>query len=280
MTAADYPDFATPQAHAAQIAATGVPLLSKPAALFAINSLVINGGSSSQTGPVSVTQTGYTAYAGVSFPAAATSPFVEITLGWIDSVTGTLAAEEHYFLAGNTAGVGLVTLGSGLTKGDQCQLTVVNLDPAQTVTVALHINQDSVPRLRERWNWRNFLVSGSTVPTFTLPTLPDDENCLGVIPNLNVPVSSFVTRLCGMAPGRLVTLAGNVSGPPVANVIIQAKATPNASYTQSGWLLYAIPTAAGFSYTFPAPRCPIRVIAQNTSGSTALTFDAALFAQD
>lgn len=278
MSVADYPDYATPQAHATAIAGTGVPLLASPAGLITLNGQNIAAAGQYQSPVTPVAQTGYTTYVNVSFPAAATVPFVEVTLDWIDSATATLVAEDHYFLAGNTSGIGLVTFGSGLAKGNELQLTIANLDPAQAVTVAMHMNQDSVPRLIERWYWRNTLVNGSTVPGLTLASLPDDESCLGILNSALIPAAGNASYLFGMAPGRVITLAGFMTTVAPANVNLQVRSAPEAVYGGNAYLGFFLPAAASFGFTFTAPRAPLTLKVSNT-GTAAGQLDCMMTAQ-
>lgn len=265
MSQPDYPDFATPQAHATAIAATGVPLLTAPNTL--INALLqtVAAAGGTLVKIANFTQVGYAIQVIVNFPAAATNPFCEVTFTWSDPVSATVYDEAHYFVPGAAGASGFTVLGNGPVRSSQLTVTVTNLDAAQAATVTLQVAQDSCIRTADRWYWRNASDNGLAVPTFTVAQLPDDEDVLGILHNLTIPASSSATFLFGMAPGRTVQLDGTVGTITPASLSFKVFAQPTSVYTTAGTLIDTTPAAATWSYQFLAPRAPMILTVTNSS---------------
>lgn len=280
MTAGDFPDFATPQAHATAIAATGVPLLSAPGTLITalLQNVAANGGTLTQF--ATFTQVGYALNIITSFPAAATNPFVEVALIWTDAVSGTVYDEAHYFVPGASGASGFTVLANGIVKSSRLEVIVTNLDAAQAATVSLLVAQDSVSRDHDRWYFRNAADNGLAVQGQTVATLLDDELTLGLINAVNVALSSNTTWMFGMAPGRLVQVSGFMSSSAALDYNLQVRPVPSGTYTSSGYLLYLASTATSFNGTFLAPRAPVSVKVTNNSPTAAVNVHLLLTAQD
>ena len=272
MSVADYPDFATPQAHATAIAGTGVPLLTVPNTLISalLQAVAAAGGTLVKT--ATFTQVGYAIQVIVNFPAAATNPFCEVAFTWSDPVSGQVYDEAHYFVPGASGASGFTVLGNGPVRAGQLQVTVTNLDAAQIATVSLEVAQDSCIRTADRWYWRNATDNGLTVPTFTLAQLPDDEDVLAILHNLVVPASASLVVLCGMAPGRTVQLAGTVGTISPSSLQFKVQVVPASVYTTAGDLLDTTPTAATWGYQFLAPRAPLLFTITNSSTTAGNVF--------
>lgn len=276
----DFPDFQVPQAHATAVAATGVPLLSKPNVLVSSLLQSIPASGTQHYGPVTLTQTGYAIQILVQFPVAATSPYVEVVLTWSDPVSSTVYGEQHYWVPGAAPPTAFTTLGEGPARSNQLTVTVNNNDPAQAATVSLLVAQDSVGRNVDRWYYRNAADNGLVVPGHTLAALPDDESVLGLFNAITVAVSTTATFLCGMAPGQRVTLAGVASGIAASSIAIQVAAAPESVYGTPGLLLQADITDLNENFTFTAPRSPLLFKIRNNATSGTLTFSGMLVAAD
>lgn len=275
----DYPDYSPHVAHAQQIAATGVPLLTLSTPLISTTSQNI-AGNAVYTPPVKpVSQIGYEFWLQASTGAAATVPYLQVKMTWIDSTSGRAVATDSFVVPAASSPGGFVTIGRGPTKADQLSLTIQNLDPAVGATINLAILQNSRVYPRDTWQWQMGNVVGVTVPGFTLPTLPDDESVLGVLNSSTVAASSSSGFLFGMAPGALVQLAGATSGITPSNVGLIVSALPAGVYTAGGQLLNTVLTTAQFSYQFIAPRAPLFVQWSNNATSGTLSVSGMMTAQ-
>lgn len=260
----DFADWNAPQAHASAIAATGVPLLSAAGTLISalLQSVAAAGGTLTKT--ATFTQTGWALNIITNFPAAATVPFVEVTMTWEDPVTAAIYGEDHYFIPGSSGASGFTVLANGVVKSGVLNVTVTNLDPAQIATVSLLVSQDSVTRAADRWAWRNSADNGLTIPANTLATLPDDESSLGILNGVTIPASSNATWLFGMAPGKLITLSGFMTVVTPANVNFQVRSVPSSVFGGNAYLAFLLPASNDFTFTFTAGRAPMSLKVTNT----------------
>lgn len=275
----DYPDWSSHVASADQIAATGVPLLSKPVNLINDLTRAIPGGGSHPYPAQTFTQPGYAISVKVTFPAAATIPFVTCQMNWTDA-TSTVPVENTYFycVGAQTPGV-FPTLGRGPAKAGQLTITVFNLDPSQTATVSISLAQDSIIRPNDRWHWDNPNAGGLAVPTETPMELSGDGSVLGIFNSQTVTAGSTNGFLAGMAPGQNVQFAGNTSGITPASIFITVFADPLAAYFNNGIVLREQLTTSGFNFSFIAPQAPLRVNLTNGATSGVLTLSGMLLAQ-
>jgi len=270
----DYPDWTAPQAHADAVAATGVPLLGNPLGLYNDAGRVIVSGAPFTEILQTVRQIGYAGWLSVKFPVAATSPFLQVVFKWIDTVTSTTVATDTFIAPGNTAAGGFVTFLTGICKGDQVQVTLTNLDGAQSATVTFILNQDGITRQRDLCRSYNGVNTGTTVPGFTLATLPDDESCLGMA-SIAIPANSQTDVLFAMYNGP-VALTYQMTTGAASTLSLALAAMPAASYLGNNPLGLYGPTPPN-PVNFNGPRAPVRVRALNNSGlATAVT--VALFA--
>jgi len=265
VTVPDYPDWQTPQAHADQIARTGVPLLAAAATLVKGTAVAVPAGAIQQSAVLPVTQTGYAASISAMMPGTATNPFLLIRLTWSDAASALVVDEETYIIPCATSPSSWVTLGSGIAKGDQVVLTIQSLESVQTATVSYVLNQDSVTRHGNDWYSRNNVNMNVAVPTFTVAQLPSDEAVLGIMHNTTLAASSSVTQLLTMAPGRLCQLAGVLTTVAPSAVQIQVSAVPTSVYTTVAYQLFETPSVAAFYFTFLAPRAPMTIKFANSS---------------
>lgn len=279
MTVPDYPDWQDPQAHATAISTTGVPLLGAPANLVTDLLRTIPGGGNEQYTDLPVTQTGYAGQLTITYPVAATNPFCEVQLIWGDSASATVIATETYYVAGGLVGAPMQTLAGGIAKADQLTVIVTNLDLAQTATVSIVLDQDSVTRPDDRWYWRNAVNASGSVAGLNLMTLPDDELSLGYLHTATVPAGTTNSWLAGMAPGRLVQLGMVCTGVTASNIVVQVQAAPTSVYTGAGICLYQLPTALGFSYQYIGTRSPVLLKVTNLATTGTLSFSAMMTSQ-
>ena len=146
MTIQDYPDFQTPQAHATQIAATGVPLLRMTNNLANDFNVTLAGGASMGllTGAV-INQPGYEITIQASMPSGTgTVPFIQVELLWWDGATGLFGARRDVVVTcGNGSSNQLTYYLRGPMCADRFVVNAVNLDPAVTATLTWTISSTS-----------------------------------------------------------------------------------------------------------------------------------------
>lgn len=190
MTVADYPDFATPQAHATAIAATGVPLLSLPGTMLASTAINIAGGGTQTIANLPITQLGYEIELLLQIPNTATIPFLDVVLKWTDATGNNTVARERWMLSCGSA-VNYDYIGTGPTKGSILKITLNNQDPAQTITGSLIVLSNSRIYQRDRW----IANQTQSVPTFTATTGDPLREILGQIEGISVAAGTTATRL-------------------------------------------------------------------------------------
>lgn len=265
----DYPDYSPHVAHADQIAATGVPLLTKSTTV-ANTAWTVAGGQKIQVNTYNIAQIGYEVILSGYQQAAGTSGFVEIAFQWFDSTSNFLVGSDSWICAvGPNSSSAWLTVGHGPTKADQVEVTVKNLDPAAGATGQLTLLQNSRVYARDDWHWVNSFNAGNSVPGFTVATLPDDESVLGIVTALAIPAGATSTLLFGMHNG-LVAVGLDMNSGLLSSLAVRIAAEPASVYGAN----YPI-----VSYASPPPvfqvagtRSPLAVaLANNATTSITVT---------
>jgi hypothetical protein len=205
VTAADYADYQTPQAHATAIAVTGVPLLTKSTNLIndANHSIPFGGAAVTIANKLAFTQIGYeVAITALISATAPTLPILTVDLIWTDSTSATTVAHETWCLPIGSSGAGSLHIGIGPTKGNQLTVKLANADSAQNATVTTVVNQNSRVYLRDDWRTEQF----NAIPNATLPLHDQQGNTL--LDFLSAPLGALgsVSRLLPLYAGK-VTIA-------------------------------------------------------------------------
>ena len=146
MKITDYPDWQTPQAHASQIATTGVPLLRFTNNLgFSASTTIAAATTVTLLPSIAINQPGYEVAVTVSMPAGTgTLPFIRLSLQWLDSKSNIQVARRDVVLAaGNAPANALTYYIRGPMHGDRFIIKAVNIDPAVIATIAWTANQTS-----------------------------------------------------------------------------------------------------------------------------------------
>jgi hypothetical protein len=189
-TPADYPDFATPQAHATAISITGVPLLTLAGTLLTSQVFNIPAGGNLNSAVLPITQLGYEISLACSIPVAATIPFIDVDMVWTDPTGMITVAQEKWSLPCASTGT-QTQIGSGPTKGAQLQLKFTNQDPAQIATVTAVVLSNSRVYSRDRW-----IPNGlANIPTFIGPAGDPRRETLALVDALSVGAGLTATRL-------------------------------------------------------------------------------------
>lgn len=272
----DYPDYSQHVAQAQQIAATGVPLLHAKNLLESVSSAAVAGGTLRAGASTAVTQHSYLAKVLLKTGSAATVPFAEIQLSWIDSASGEQVGTDSFIVPCSSSPSPFGVYGNGPVKADTVVCNVRNLDPAVALTVSYKTWQMSRVVLRDNWQWINALNAGANVPGFTVVTPVDDESVLGMLGGVTVPASGQNQYLFGMHNG-LIQVALDQGGGPWTNVSVLIAAQPNSSYTIDNQVYASVSPPPVFQIA--GPRAPLRVILKNTA-TTAFTATMSLIRAD
>lgn len=272
----DYPDYAPHVAHANQIAATGVPLLTKSNRLYQQAFPAVGPGNAAGTGTLSVSQIGYEVLLSAQFPLGTASPFCEAQITWKDSTTGFIVDTDSFILTGSTAVGGWSTNGKGPTKGDQMTVKVTNLDAASSAAITITVLQNSRVYPRDKWFGVNNINSGMTVPGFTLPRIPDDETVLGMLGGVSIPATSTSEFLFGMHSGAIAVGLDQGAG-PWTSIGLMIAAVPSSAYTADNPIYAAVAPPPAFQIA--GSRSPLRVELHNTA-TTSFTATMSMIALD
>lgn len=269
MTVADYPDFATPQAHATAVSITGVPLLTLPTELLAAQIFSIAGGGTSIPTILTFNQLGYEILIVLSVPAGATVPFADIDLVWTDTGGSNTVAEEKWVLAAGSAANYIYT-GTGPTKGNKLSFKITNLDPAQTLTATVTFLVNSRIYRRDRWV-ANTIVA---VPTFTNGGGDPRREILFDLDAVNVNAGITITRLLPVFHGDVLFYWDSL-GVALANS--NASLAPVPTGTVGTAALWSGETANGVgqgqAVVLRLPRAPA-LFKYTNSGTVAVTLNA------
>lgn len=251
MTVADYPDFATPQAHASAIAITGAPLLTLSGTLLTAQTFTLTGGQQQSTSALPIMQLGYEIQLKCSIGSTATVPFVDILFIWTDSVTGNIMAQENWMLPCGS-GANYILNGTGPTKGSNLTVKLTNQDPAITATIGVLILTNSRVYARDRWI-ANTIVA---VPTFTNPGGSPLREILAVMDGVNCNAGASISRLFPPYHGDVMVYVEQ-SGVSAANSQAKLQVAPT-SVLGTGDLYSSAPTGGvgtGITTVTRLPRC-------------------------
>lgn len=272
----DYPDWSPHVAQAQQIAATGVPLLSKSQRLYQQAFTNLGHGATASTQALSVTQIGYQVSVTASFPAAATLPFCKVQLSWTDSALGQQVDTDTFMMPGATSPAFFIIRGRGPAKADTLTVNVTNLDSAQVVSGSITVSQNSRVYPDARWGWVNATDNGLAVPTFTVMRLPPDEGCIGILDNQSIPANTVSTFLSGMHDGP-IQMSYEMNTGSAANLALRLSAQPGGIYSGGNTVYSAVNPPA--TVQLAGPRAPMRLQVVN-SATTAIVVSVGLWRDD
>jgi hypothetical protein len=160
VTAADYPDWSAPQAHANAIAVTGVPLLAVPTVVNG-NLLSIAAGVTNQQGSFPLNQVAYEIVVDAIATGAGAAGPLQITVKWNDNTFGTTVATEEWYIWPGSSGVGHVVLGRGPVKANNVVIAFTNLSGAMTYQVQYAIYQRSNVYTRDDWRSQGYAFTSA-----------------------------------------------------------------------------------------------------------------------
>jgi hypothetical protein len=275
----DYPDFSPHVATAQQVAATGVPLLTKNTRVYQQAFTNVASGAAASTGLLAMGQIGYEVLVNARCNGAATNPFAEIRMTWTDSTTGFTLGSDTFITPMSGSATPWAVIGRGPTKADEVTVTVTNLDSLTAPSITITVLQNSRVYPTDNWNWNNASVAGLTVPGFALPTLPNDESVLGIVSNVNVAAGAVNTWLLGMATSGQVIVTTSFSGVTTTNIRCHIYPQPNSKYGSSIDLVAFTATANNTSMPYNPPRAPVILVVSNGATTGTLTGEVAVIRQ-
>lgn len=121
----------------------GVPLLTLNNVLDKQNNVTLTHGQSYSSPNLVINQPSYDFVLEISYSAVTTQPWALVTLSWQDTAIGVANFQfETWMCIGGNNGVNIYG-GRGLSKGSQLDVTIQNLDPAQSMLFSYGIAQHS-----------------------------------------------------------------------------------------------------------------------------------------
>jgi len=265
---------------AAEIEATGIPLLGNPAQVYAATSVNVPAGAANQVidnaaGGGVAAMAGYLSYdiaITVSPNASSAAPFLTVRLAWYAQSGGTiLLYDEQWTVPASTASGGMLVCGTGPVRGAYLQITVTNEDGTYAQTLnTLYLYGNSRPAPEPEPDWRNTTITAA-VPGYTVAA--GGGNTDGII--------GFFTATLA-ASGTATLLCGLYNGPALVAVIV-AGTSPDL-LVQPQWYLsgfglrrldqsYNIGTEAlSESFTVNCPRSPLVLSLTNDNASDSVTY--------
>lgn len=268
----DYADWQTPNAHATQIAATGVPLLTLPTLLLQ-QTFDPAAGVTQSSASLAITQPGYEIIVQSSFSVAPTSPFIRVTIGWNDGTSLDPVNADTFIAPASTTPGAFRVQGNGPTKGNAAVISVTNLDGLQVATVQVMFLQHSRILASDDWTYDNAANAGLTVTGFTLPKMPADQSCLGVLDNVTIAAAGSSAWLFGICAG-LATVSYEIGSGAASTLSLRIRPKPDTEYSGHNILYSAVSAPPNFQIA--GARAPLGVILAN-SATTSLTMSLAIF---
>jgi len=246
----DYPDFATPQAHADRIAVTGAPLLNLAKVIDA-QTFTLNVIPSSQTfGPFAIGQISYELYVACQDTGVAGSAsFLILESQFTDSATGLILSRRKYKMVTGPAGTDHKVMIRGPMHADQIKLIwSVPADSVAGVTVTYRLLSSSRVYVRDVARTTTFaqdgFTSGGAVPE------------LGVMGNTKPLVGNggALSRLIALYNGDAVLTAQTTSLTSDATITVQEAAGANPLLANQNVIFKGNTDALGnlvAEFTFP-----------------------------
>jgi len=266
---------------AAEIAATGVPLLGNPVALYNATVISVPAATTGQNidneSSGTVTAMGsylsYDVCIAAECNASSTVPFLVFDLIWYVSSSGdNVSYAERWIVPASSSGATLFIYGTGPVHGAYLQIQVSNHDPSYAATIEkilLYGNSRPSPEPRPDWRCE---YAGNTVPGYTIPQQgANRDGVLGYWAG-TLAADATATLLCGLYNGQ-VALSAGVSG-----------TSPDLQVTPQGylqgtsvvdvWQQYQVGTEADqFSTLLYVPRTPLILALSNQNASDSVTYN-------
>jgi hypothetical protein len=271
------------------IATTGVPLLTAAQVLQDGTGATLAASASQlipSSGAYTANQVGFEFYCAAQYSTVnGANPFYLIIINWFDSTTGFLIDKEVFVGAlGPIAGPQIPTRIKGPSRGDQVQVKLMNLDPAQTMKYNYALILNSRVLLAEQIDWTvDSSENTLTLPGHTLanPLLPDSRT-LGCVSDTALAASGTDAWVFPPHSGYVYFNLWE-SGVANTNMLISLQPLPASIYgANTPWLINDVMASPAnpdkLTYTFLAPNGPMQLNIKN-SGSVAASYTGILTGQ-
>lgn len=265
------------------IATTGAPALSKSTLLTSGNNTVLAANGTLTLSTFSLNQPSFEFFLQAQYSTAnGTNPYVYVVCNWFDSVTGLLIDKETFVTGvGNFSGNTIPTRIKGPSRGDQIQVKIYNLDPAQAIKFSYTLLVNSRFVFAEQIDWAvDDFENNITLPGHTLATFLPDSRTLGTFTNTALAASGTDSPVFPphAGPAYINVWETGVSG---ANMQVSVQPVPNTIYgTNTPWLIRDVMAAGNpnkLAANFNLPNGPVQVNIQN-GGSVAANYSVILVA--
>lgn len=266
----DYPDYSEHVANADQIANTGVPLLTMSQTLLKSGTQVIAASGLYNPALMTVTQPSVEILMHAQFASGTAVPFIQGQLAWIDSPSAIGVETDIFYAPGAVTAPGWASIFKGPTKGSQLDLLLNNLDSVNSATVDILILQNSRTYTDEVFRGINAVNTGRTVPGFTMPVLPGDNDILGIVANQAIGAGASLPFLFSPHKG-LVNVGIEMNAGAVSNLTVSLRNVPDTVYGGGHNFLGAFPNPVG-GFQVASGRAPILVhLANSATASITVT---------
>lgn len=168
----DYPDWATPQAHATAIYGTRVPAAVSSLLLGSATATLINAGSSKTFGPFALDQPGWELWLSVAETGAgAAGAYCQVAVNWTDSALSRVVWTDNAYLVPGAALNPHLAFFYGRSRADSFTLQIFNSD---TVNFNVSYGMAASSRNYEELDFKSIQIP---VPSagYTLPDILDPE---------------------------------------------------------------------------------------------------------
>lgn len=272
MTNLDFPDWSEARSIANEISEIGAPLLRLTRNLgFQSGSNVLGANAGINLfGTVAIDQPGYEAQFTLWYPAnSGTMPFAQLTITWIDSVSGQSVATDTFFMTGGNAQASALTYYiSGPAKGDKVIFNLQNLDPVQNLSYSFTAGVNS-----HIYTWDRILQPsyGATAPNgFTNPAGTPGVGLIAIMSPLQTPGNTS-SRLLAVYNGKVRLNVDNLGQANPVRVTLQDPSTLYSAVASGNFFADVVINGGTFSTEFVLPNGPVLLTTNNTGGSGNIT---------
>lgn len=256
MTVADYPDYATPQAHATAISTTGAPLLNLHEQTVTNSALSVPANTTVDLGTFTINQPGMIWRADPFIVGGGVVAPMQFVFTWSDSSSTFITRTKKYTAWPGNATTNHQITGYTRAHGDKVRVQVINTSATQNMQVAITVCSTSVPYSTERVFSRvmTALSSPNTLASYDL-----DQGVLCADQVLALAAGSTQQDQIALYQGRVSVSWSSQSGAADCSVNILQDASRTVG-GQSGQLLIGQSDAFGHGLAqvcLPGSQCSL-----------------------